>query len=989
MMNIRQTSRTLVLSTLHNVFLCLSKKTMCLKALTPAYFSFTWVSLLGLALAGGALFGNVVAANAANSGAVSIAVLSHTDFLPDATGVYDRRSWNGRDKNPAFAANNDLRTGKDQAYDNVDRPQGYEPESVGLPEILADAILEQLTKSKRFTPVERKTLRTAVLEQRFGKEITASYLDRTLDKAIQDMDTFEIGGGIAMGHATSGAKYNDLLHDFKDLGSAIGANYLVLGNLHQLGSSTETTAVPLSESGRTVTSKTAEARLRLRVIDATTSTVVGADSLQLKVSSMLFQGGKESRDDFEFMNQVSKQAANKILDIIFPAKVVSLDPVVISRGTNDGIGVGDRFSIIREGKEIKESSGTVIARVKSEIGVVQVVNVQDTIAIVDIENGEGITPGDLAVRSTTEPSVAPAASTVPLVANQATVRSLPRVAIGLVKAGSTAMTGPDAGKHAPLFTDTIITRLVQSKRFTVIDRQEVDQLLNEQTAQALAENKDLPSVMGALKGCDYLVIGALQNFSIEKQTITLPNSSRVMTVLDGFAEGNMRIVDAKSGDIMESRKVSVQTQLDIQAGEDRVTATLADSFAAKVVANLLNAVYPIKVAAVVPGGTVYVNRGMDGLLSKGALLDVIQAGQKVIDPDTGVELGVVETKIGQVELVSVEENRSIGNIREGSDFQPGDLLKVIPSEDKQAAGSPTKRSGGSITGGSSSPVQTSNPSPQVKGKATIALAHLTLNARKKFNDSSKVSVIQEGTMDQLTDIMADSLDKTNRFTMMERREVDQLIDEKAFQAIAQGGDIRAYLTELKGADYLVVGELTNFYLYITKKKVAYLDEIQVDYTGFIEGNHRIVDSHTGEIVATDKIRIKKKFKNIGIEEIRTQLIDQYTMEAADGIVLRIYPMRVLGVMPDGTLFINRGADANLKVGSTFTVQRPGQELIDKDTGVSFGTADLTIGEIEITQIEPARSRATLVEGEMPLAGDILRNMAPVQPKPKQKMKVSW
>lgn len=948
-------------------------------------------TVLTFSLASVAALGYPLATNAEGSPTASIAVLSHTDFLPDATGVYDRRSWHGRDKNPAFAANNDLRTGSDEAYDNVNRPGGYNPEAVGLPEVLADAILEQLTKSKRFTPVERKTLRTAVLEQRFGKEIADSYLDRTLDKAIQDMDKFEIGGGIAMGHATSGAKYNDLLHDFKDLGTAIGANYLVLGNLHQLGSKTESKVVPLSESGRTVTSKTAEARLRLRVIDATTSTVVGADSLHLKVSSTLFQGGKESPDDFEFMNKVSSEAANKILDIIFPAKVVSLAPMVISRGSNDGIVVGEQFSIVREGKEIKESSGAVIARLKSEIGQVRVVKVQETIAIVDIETGDDITSGDLAVRSLPEPPVAIAESAVPLVAkNRATVMSLPRVAVGLVKAGSTAITGPDAGKHVPKFTDTIITRLVQSKRFTIIDRQEVDQLLDEQTAQALAENRDLPSVMGTLKGCDYLVIGSLQNFSMEEQVIKLPNSSRVMKVLDGFAEGNMRLVDARSGDIMESRKISVQTQLEIQAGEDRVVAALADSFAAKVVANLLNAVYPIKIAAVVPENTVYINRGTDGLLNNGAVLDVMQVGQKVVDPDTGVELGAVETRIGQVELTNVEGNRSIGKIIEGAGVQSGDILKLIQSGEDNIAKSPSDRSGGSIASGVTTETQSKSATPQVKGKATVALAQITLNARRNFDDSSRISAIHDGTMDQVTDIMADSLAKTNRFAMMERREIDQVIDEKAFQAIAQGGDIRAYLKELKGADYLVVGELTNFYLHIRKRKVAYLDELEVSYTGFIEGNQRIVDSHTSEVVATDKIRIKKKFKNIGIEEIRTLLIDQYALEAADGIVQRIYPMKVLGVMADGTVFINRGVDAKMKIGSTLTVERPGEKLIDKDTGISFGEGEVSIGKIEITAVESARSRAKVISGEVPVAGDILRNTgASAKPAPKKKMKVSW
>ncbi len=902
---------------------------------------------------------------AGDSSRATIAILSHTDFLPDATGEHDRRS-----------------------------SHGYSTGKAGLPEILADAILEQLAKSKRFIPVERKALRTAVLEQRFGKKIAASYLDRTLDKAIQDMDKFEIGGGLAAPSVIEGAKYNDLLHDFKDLGTAIGADYIVLGNLHQLKSEIRSEKIPLSEAGRSVDKKTAEARLRLRIIDAKTSTVIGADSLHIKVSSILFEGGRQSHDDFAFMEQVSQEAANKILDIVFPAKVVSVEPLIISRGSNDGITEGDQFTIVREGQEIKESSGMVIARLKSPIGQVRVNQVQETVAMVTPEQGSGFVKGDLAMRIRGEENMVNSQDHVPLRNETAGHgKTLPRVAIGLVKAGSTAITGDAAGKHIAAFTDTIITRLVQSKRFTVIDRQEVDQLLDEQSARALSENRDLASVMGTLKGCDYLVIGSVSNFSIEEQTLKLPNSSRIMTVLDGFAEGNIRFVNARTGDIMESRKISVRKQLDIQAGEVRLLASLADGFADQVAANLLNSIYPVKVAAVSPDGTVYINRGLDGMLSKGALFEVMRPGQKIIDPDTGVQLGTMNSSIGQIELTVIEENRSMGRVTGGSGISSGDILKLLATDnDRQNVPGKPQMTGGSLPGTVAFKSEEKNVTgKKTGGKATLALIGISLNARQKFDDNSKISAIQQGTMDQISDNIVDTLAKTNRFAMMERRQIDQLIDEKAFKSITGGGDIRDYLKEIEGADYLVAGELTNFYLHIRKKKVPYLDEYEISYTGIIEGNQRIIDGHTSRVIATEKVRLKKKFKNIGMEEIRTKLIDMYAADVANGIVQRIYPMKVLGVMADGTIFINRGADAGLKPGVSFTVERPGEELIDPDTGISFGAAETTIGTLEITSVEVARSRARMTSGTRVAAGDILRNhKEPAKPTAKKKMmKVAW
>ena len=89
-------------------------------------------------------------------------------------------------------------------------------------------------------------------------------------------------------------------------------------------------------------------------------------------------------------------------------------------------------------------------------------------------------------------------------------------------------------------------------------------------------------------------------------------------------------------------------------------------------------------------------------------------------------------------------------------------------------------------------------------------------------------------------------------------------------------------------------------------------------------------------------------------------------------------------------FVYRGADAGMTMGSTFSVERPGEDLVDKDTGIVFGQAETTIGSLQITSVEDSRSRAKMVDGGVALEGDILRNESlPVTPKPKPKKKVAW
>ncbi|MCX5841894.1 MAG: hypothetical protein NTY16_10705, partial [Deltaproteobacteria bacterium] len=701
---------------------------------------------------------------------LKIAVIGHSDFLPDQTQI-------------------------------------TAGSSIGLPDVLTDRILEHLTNSKRFVPVERKALRKVVLEQRFGKNLQKTYLDRTLDKAITNMKDINggmvigaptvspqpVGGGITAGAGDVGttgalANYNDILKDFQDLGTAVGADYLVLGNVEKIERSVQETAVPYSDEGRTV--------------------------------------------EYSFYDHLGRLAAVKILDVTFPARIASLEPLVISRGTNDGTMAGDIYVILREGKEIKDDSGIVIGKLKSEIGRVEIVTPQETLSIVKPVAGNNFKKDDLASldmqASGEKPAGLAATAAVPLAGAPPSGKQLPRVAVGLVKSGSTARTGKDAAEHTPVFTDTIISKLTQTKRFQLIDRQEVDQLLNEQTAQALAENRDLTSAMGTLKGADYLVYGNLASFNVEDETTKLPNSSRSFTRKIGYVDGNMRIVDAQSGHIMESRKISIKEPVDVAAEGSRIVTALANAYAEEVVHILMNAIYPIKVASAGADGTVYVNRGNDGGLSVNETLDAFRPGKPVIDPDTKVQLGVEEIIIGKVVLNEVEDARSKGTFTGSGTIQAGDILKRTPANREKRAsetGMPAPaRTGAVLPGG----IEKTGEGVK-SGKATLAVGLIRLN------QSARTDGFDQGHLNRITDDFIVKLSNTNRFQVMERQQVDQVLDEKAFASVASGGNIQDQLNQLAGADYLIHGEIANLYTDTQRKNITVLNEEQVRVSGIAEG----------------------------------------------------------------------------------------------------------------------------------------------------------
>ncbi|MFB3107595.1 MAG: CsgG/HfaB family protein, partial [Pseudomonadales bacterium] len=335
--------------------------------------------------------------------------------------------------------------------------------------------------------------------------------------------------------------------------------------------------------------------------------------------------------------------------------------------------------------------------------------------------------------------------------------------------------------------------------------------------------------------------------------------------------------------------------------KERVTTMLANAYADQVVLMLMNAIYPIKVAAVGQDNTLYINRGSDGGLSVGETLNAFRPGRPVIDPDTGVQLGVEEVLLGQVSLTEVEDARSKGVSVNRAILQSGDILKRNRDNRGKRSDEPSadSRSGAQFTG---------TPS-KLAGKDTKFTLAVGLI---KVNPSARITGLTDGHVDRMSGDLIVKLANTNRFRVMERQEVDQILDEKDFEAATSGDSSISRLRELIGADYLVHSEISNFYIDTVTREVAILDEKETKTTAVAEGMLRLVDVHTGAIVGADKVRYSSSANNAqDTTQLMSDLMDKFTTESVAAIVLRLFPIKVLGQGGDGAVYINRGNDGGL------------------------------------------------------------------------------
>lgn len=74
-------------------------------------------------------------------------------------------------------------------------------------------------------------------------------------------------------------------------------------------------------------------------------------------------------------------------------------------------------------------------------------------------------------------------------------------------------------------------------------------------------------------------------------------------------------------------------------------------------------------------GQVYLNAGSDSGIKLGDTFTVYKAGEELVDPDSGISLGVEETLAGQIQISKVMPKFSIATVLSGGAFKPGDIIR--------------------------------------------------------------------------------------------------------------------------------------------------------------------------------------------------------------------------------------------------------------------------------------------------------------------------
>ncbi len=206
--------------------------------------------------------------------------------------------------------------------------------------------------------------------------------------------------------------------------------------------------------------------------------------------------------------------------------------------------------------------------------------------------------------------------------------------------------------------------------------------------------------------------------------------------------------------------------------------------------------------------------------------------------------------------------------------------------------------------------------------------------------------------------------KVGRFRVYERNKLEEVLREQGLQESLSGNNTQI---KIDGVDYLVYGAITDMSSEAKEFKTDGFATVRV--TNRFGVDIKIVDTLSGEIRRAESIVAvidsgsgvaTKDFSNL---EVGTNgLVEAQRIVAKRSAALlaeSIFPVRVVDIFND-EIYLNYG-DSILSIGDRLKVIQEGKEIIDQDTGLSLGSRQKVLGEIEITSVDSNMSIAKITK----------------------------
>ena len=246
--------------------------------------------------------------------------------------------------------------------------------------------------------------------------------------------------------------------------------------------------------------------------------------------------------------------------------------------------------------------------------------------------------------------------------------------------------------------DMLVTSLVKTGNYQVIERQEIDKIMQEQQlGMSGVVTQQSAAQVGKVLGVELAIFGSVTEFGYSEGTtggrlksqglgLGIKSSSATVAVDVRFVNTttgeillaeSVRKEESKKGIALDTRQFNFENQ---KSFDESIVGKATRASIDEIVQLVDNASQGLSwQGKIIKGdGPIYINAGSEGGIQVGDEFDVFRAGEELIDPDTGLALGAVETKVGTIKVT----NNSVGNGKasecmatSGAGFERNDIVR--------------------------------------------------------------------------------------------------------------------------------------------------------------------------------------------------------------------------------------------------------------------------------------------------------------------------
>lgn len=250
--------------------------------------------------------------------------------------------------------------------------------------------------------------------------------------------------------------------------------------------------------------------------------------------------------------------------------------------------------------------------------------------------------------------------------------------------------------QAQAFSQMIQSAVAQTGKFRVIESNFADLRDQQELGNSGMVTTNRPGKRGGFEGADFLIYGTITSGATSRQTDSGADmgrgfASRMLGVNLGGGgcskatatlAVDVKIVDGATGEIRFTKNINQTTVGRTSCSGDAQLdmVSMLRGAANQIASGLVTTIYPIKVAAVQPDGSLVLNYG-EGTVVPGMLLAVYGQGQTITDPDSGRVLTSEGAQIGLVRVTEVMTRFSKARPEGAFAQQPqiGQIVRVAPA----------------------------------------------------------------------------------------------------------------------------------------------------------------------------------------------------------------------------------------------------------------------------------------------------------------------